>query len=978
MKIPAFTVCFVITLCSIACAQDAGWTRLKVAKAESKGGEVFEVLADGSVLVSGPNPDASTYEVTCETDLERVTAIRLEALTHDSLPLTGPGRAANSHAVLTEFEAARYAKGAKRGQAINFARVAADERRWQGSQPDCHSAVIDRVTGTKTGWVLDGNASRCERQLYLVLETPVALKAGDTLRFRLVFDSGWGGHGFGRFRLSATDATDATKLLPALPAVAAAEVDGAIDKGVHWLLQCQAIDGTWNGPDAKTYRSGMTALALYTLIKCGLPTDHPALRTGFAWLSQERPTRTYDTGCVLMALGALGDPKHAALIAQLAQQVQQSVGAGPGVQPGEWGYPGNHGNPRGIHADLSNTQYALLGLRAATHVGAKVDPQIWVRVSQWLCDRQESYGGFGYRPGSTATASMTAAGAGSLLICARELRGLGKEFDAPALRAEAGAGRATMWMKAHWSVEQNIEGKFTPGKGGDRWLYYWLYGLERVGSLSEQRLIGDHDWYQEGAQQLVRRQNANGQWDGGGYGDDDCNTCFALLFLRRGTGTTAPAPRGASNSEATKALMIGASAEWPPSFWVRAVGKPVDARLAKGEVVDCVRWFIDDLEVACVKAPGADPRQEAWATRWSPSANGAHKLVGRMFFTDAAGAACGTEESPVLALRIDNVTLAQHGEAIRDAGHNLLERDKVALSASSEYNGHVAPLAIDGRQSLGWLAEPKDGQPSITLRLGRPVQAGVLKLSQPRYWLQGAGHMSRVRNLQVKINNEAPFTVQLDDDVMRKHAIIFPKKLVRTLKLTVLATYAGTYQSTGFQEIELFADAHPDDASTSGQGAAVETVVAPGRESAAVRWRYTTTLPEDGWESTGARKGVDWKEGSCPFGVMPAGRTAARTAWVGESLWLREEFELRQLREGVFSLDILADDTASVWVNGVFAGEVPYTGGNYKSVSLSAEAAAALKQGPNLLAVHVSNTGGPGAVDIGLYFTPAAAAPSGK
>ena len=955
-------------------AQDAGWTVLSVRSVESKGGETFEVLPDASVLVSGPNPEASTYLITCTTDLRSVSAFRLEALTHDSLPLRGPGRAVNSHMVLTEFEASAHAQGQRRVTPISFLRTASDELRYQGSQPDAHGTVIDRVIGTMTGWVIDGGSSRQDRFLYLVCEKPRELKAQTQVTVKLVFDSGWAGHGLGRFRLSATAATNPDKLLPAEAAVAVATVNASIDLGVQWLLNCQAIDGTWRGPDAGTYRAGMTGLALYTLIKCGLPTDHPALRSGIAWLERERPTRTYDAGCTMMALGAFGDPKHKPILAQLAKQVVQSVGAGPGVYPGEWGYPGNHGNPRGIHADLSNTQYALLGLRAATHAGVDVDEQIWLRVSEWLCERQESYGGFGYCKGSMPTSSLTAAGTGCLLICASELKTLGKASEPAVLRAEAGARLGMGWLKEHWSVEQNVEGKFNPAKGADRWLYYWLYGLERVGSLSHQRLIGEHDWYQEGARSIVRRQAATGSWS---IADEDSDTCFALLFLRRGTGTTAPAPRDVNASASGSGVAIGASAEWPPSFWVRSVGKSVEERLAKNEKAVCVRWYVNEAEVACINAPHADPRSEAYATRWQAPDNGVWKVQGRMSFVNAEGAACGEEVSAVLSLRVDSVVTARYAEAVRDAGQNLMQRDRPTIAvSSSERDGTTAAGAIDGRQTIMWLCDEKDSQPSLTLRLARPAQASVVKLGFPVHWPNGEKYWSRPRDVQVRINNEPPFLVRLNDDANRKHAISFPKTLVRTLKLSVLSTYAGSYKSTGFAEVELFVQAHPEDASMQALGGALQVIVPPGRENADVRWRYTASMPEDGWETVGFRKALGWNEGPGPFGVMPAGRTPARTAWEGESLWLREEFEVRQLHEGTWSLDVLADDTASIWINGVFAGEVPFTSQNYKSMDLSAEAVATLHLGQNLIAVHVKNTGGPGAVDVGLFFKASSAQPA--
>ena len=46
-------------------------------------------------------------------------------------------------------------------------------------------------------------------------------------------------------------------------------------------------------------------------------------------------------------------------------------------------------------------------------------------------------------------------------------------------------------------------------------IYYSLYGLERTGRLSGKRFLGDHDWYREGCDYLVRTQNKEeGSWPG--------------------------------------------------------------------------------------------------------------------------------------------------------------------------------------------------------------------------------------------------------------------------------------------------------------------------------------------------------------------------------------------------------------------------------------------------------------------------------
>ena len=50
------------------------------------------ILDDGSVLVTGQKSDTDTYTVAAARELSQITAVRLEALPHDSLPDGGPGR----------------------------------------------------------------------------------------------------------------------------------------------------------------------------------------------------------------------------------------------------------------------------------------------------------------------------------------------------------------------------------------------------------------------------------------------------------------------------------------------------------------------------------------------------------------------------------------------------------------------------------------------------------------------------------------------------------------------------------------------------------------------------------------------------------------------------------------------------------------------------------------------------------------------
>ena len=79
------------------------WTTLKPTSLYSKGGATLEVLEDYSVLASGTNPEQEIYEIIAELPPGKWSAVRLEGITHESLPKAGVGRSDNSNVVLTDF-----------------------------------------------------------------------------------------------------------------------------------------------------------------------------------------------------------------------------------------------------------------------------------------------------------------------------------------------------------------------------------------------------------------------------------------------------------------------------------------------------------------------------------------------------------------------------------------------------------------------------------------------------------------------------------------------------------------------------------------------------------------------------------------------------------------------------------------------------------------------------------------------------------
>jgi hypothetical protein len=146
---------------------------------------------------------------------------------------------------------------------------------------------------------------------------------------------------------------------------------------------------------------------------------------------------------------------------------------------------------------------------------------------------------------------MTAGGAGSVVICRSELLG-GNSYPATLDRkAEQSVRDGLAWLGLNFRVDTNPGSN---GMAGPHWHHYYLYGLERAGVLAGVDWMGRHDWYGEGAEYLLGTQREDGSWVrrvGGGQrgmrvaisSADHCvTTCFALLFLKRGT---APVARGA-------------------------------------------------------------------------------------------------------------------------------------------------------------------------------------------------------------------------------------------------------------------------------------------------------------------------------------------------------------------------------------------------------------------------------------------------
>ncbi len=382
------------------------------------------------------------------------------------------------------------------------------------------------------------------------------------------------------------------------------QVERAIEKGAKWLRSQQEADGAWRGKYADAYPEGPTALAVYALLKSGAKPNDPQVLAGLDWLRRAPMRRTYSVSCLALALEARSAPtpweveqeakklktEDLEEVAQkiirrrmppadkelMARAAEFLLGAQKG---GLWAYPG-YGDP-----DVSNAQFAIMGLRAAMRAGVSVRREVFVPVAEYYVEQQEKDGpaverfrvpaadgpvrghgrsgkknggeggageaevgteargggereraamrarGYAYKPGHGPRGSMTAAGIVCLVVAKEALEGdkgyarkLGPEVDR-AIRD------ACAWLAKNLDVHGN------PWTKQD-WLYYWLYSLERVGALTGCDELGRRDWYVEGAEAILAAQQADGRWSPqyqGEKGGDAIDTAFALLFLTRAT-----------------------------------------------------------------------------------------------------------------------------------------------------------------------------------------------------------------------------------------------------------------------------------------------------------------------------------------------------------------------------------------------------------------------------------------------------------
>lgn len=318
-------------------------------------------------------------------------------------------------------------------------------------------------------------------------------------------------------------------------------------------------------------QAGELALKLLALVKGGEDPRDPLIAKAYADLRTRKIEGTYSLACAILAIEALYTPPSEAQElreGRLKTPIPRTLSEADKTVVAEWtktllGNIDDRVDEKGLRRwfygpgsdfDNSNTQYALLGLFAAQLCGIEVPAVIWTAAANhWLRVRIASgeagspkltshaelekdpkgrtrasgtkvnaYG-WSYKSDGDPTGSMTCAGITGLTLSSAALRALKKSPLRLQQEIDETLRGSLLWLQRNVSVRRNPG----PAHAWSSWHFYYLYGLERACELNQVALLGDTDWYFDGAMELLLRQGDDGRW----MSEND--TCFGLLFLKK-------------------------------------------------------------------------------------------------------------------------------------------------------------------------------------------------------------------------------------------------------------------------------------------------------------------------------------------------------------------------------------------------------------------------------------------------------------
>ncbi|MCC6575209.1 MAG: hypothetical protein IT462_15640 [Planctomycetes bacterium] len=383
-----------------------------------------------------------------------------------------------------------------------------------------------------------------------------------------------------------------------------AAVSDAIERGCRYIANQQVEGGSFEGDNGKAV--GRHALCVLTLLHSGYERSNPTVKRGMNYMTRHGTalgSYSYEAGIILMMFQKYYEPeavKAGMFTARTARDYARAREAMSKSLPADhreiiqslvhmlnsarhprsgWGY--NVGNGDAGWRDNSNSQYAMLGYKAASLLGAEVRDDIFTEEAKRLIAdfspsnyeaqpravRAEELaraqnapepapaketdatakpktpatsagsdvapGGWSYNCNREGfTLQMTAAGVSSLMVCLDELKmravleaDLERRIRDHIERGLALTGLLGFGDKAPFYGEFK---RVAPEGQQVRVNLYNMYSVERACVMTGALLLcAKYDWYRTMAWQLVDTQRRGGSW----Y-DRVTDTCWAVLCLR--------------------------------------------------------------------------------------------------------------------------------------------------------------------------------------------------------------------------------------------------------------------------------------------------------------------------------------------------------------------------------------------------------------------------------------------------------------
>lgn len=338
------------------------------------------------------------------------------------------------------------------------------------------------------------------------------------------------------------------------------EVQAMINRGVKFI-EANFRKSENSAHEKELGGACICALACYKAT--GNPS-HPIVNAAIAQIRAELKAgmvhqghANYSLGIAMIFLGELDPDLYRQEIEAMLKVIYQRQ-----MEYGAWTYPND------AKGDVSQTQYAVLGMWLAHRQGININQLNLERVCNWLLRVQAPDGVYPYKgedPGSftripqeRTSMSMTASGVGSLYVCG-ELLGF---IDDPKkmkmrtrlppafrpVRAESDGPIAKIVDQGRWQEAVNI-GNNWMGRNGRvenvdlgtvaSQQYYYMYSTERYWAfreLAEGIDTKEPAWYNAGVQYCKAKQAGNGSWNS--KNGPVIDTAFAVMFLLRSSKKT--------------------------------------------------------------------------------------------------------------------------------------------------------------------------------------------------------------------------------------------------------------------------------------------------------------------------------------------------------------------------------------------------------------------------------------------------------